>query len=636
MLVKAYRRYFKNSFFAKVLLAFTVIMLCIVLLLSEVIRINVSKDMRERELRYNELLLYNVSRYFGQKYALAKQVQIDVYTDHFGNQAINNFLDSNPPLMSMNYIELKRAFDRALDGFASLDRDLANVSVYKELDDALYMHSLNPANLSDIYRGNEFAYRDRFSLAKPAGMSVLPAYTPSYFRRGTGRVFSFVTPLYSLQMNRPSGVLMLEFDVDAFNREIATYSQNMHDHQVLIVTTGGDVLFDSSGRDYGKPYPFIAQLLAVTSDDPVATIDGERQIVSRATTVAPDIRIFSLISEKQVTDAIDYAITRMIVYVALACIVTAFVLTLLTTLVFSRRVNMITLAMRRIRTGDLSQRVNVRSHDEIGEIADGLNSMSDSLQEHIERVYAAEIRRKNAELKSLQAQMNPHFLYNALETIRMKSISSGDDEVGRMLYLLANLLRHSIKGRSVLPLMDELGQAKRFLELYEIRFGGKLHAGFDIAPETQSYSILKLLVQPIIENYIVHGFDARRDDNRINIRCALEGDDIVIGVWNNGKPIPPETLQTLRAQLGSVPGEPNGEHDGIGLVNASERIKLTYGESYGLVIDSSAVQGTSVVLRVPAIPAETPDELYIPTADSALHRTDSADRRVDASVARQR
>lgn len=615
MIIHGSRHFYQHSFFARVLLAFTLIMLCSVVVLAQLIRFNISIYMRSQELRYHQLLLTNISRYFGQKYALAKQVQLDVYTDHFGSRAINNFLDTDLPLFSMEYIEQKRAFDRVMDGFASLDRDIANVSIYKTINDTLYMYTMNPGNLLDIYRGDEFAYRHRFNLAKPTGLSALPAYAPVYFKRGTGHVFTFMSPLYSLQMNRPSGILILEFDTDALNRELASYSQELDSYQLLILTATGDVLFDSTARAYGKPYPYAAELLGATSNNPVVTIAGTRHIVSRAATAAPGISIFGLIPEKHVTDAIDQAITRMIVYVTLACSVTAFLITFLTTLVFSRRVQAITRVMRTIRTGDLSQRVLVRSRDEIGEIADGLNRMCDSLQAHIERVYAAEIRRKQAELKSLQAQMNPHFLYNALETIRMKSISSGDDDLGRMLYLLANLFRHSIKGNPVLPLADELSQARRFLELYEIRFGGKLQASFHIAPETQHCSILKLLIQPIIENYIVHGFDARRDDNQIEIRCDFDGDDVLIRIWNNGKPIPPERLEALRARMASARGEPTTEQDGIGLINASERIKLAFGEAYGLTIDSSAIHGTSVLLRLPALRADTAVDVHVEVAD---------------------
>jgi two-component system sensor histidine kinase YesM len=208
-------------------------------------------------------------------------------------------------------------------------------------------------------------------------------------------------------------------------------------------------------------------------------------------------------------------------------------------------------------------------------------------------------------ITALQSQINPHFLYNSLEAIRMKAVSEGNEQVGEMIWILSTLFRNSIKEDTIILIRNEIKYSKTYLELFKIRYEGKLSVNMVVDQNLMNYGIIKHIIQPVIENYIIHGFDARRDDNLVTIRCYSEDSAIVIEVSDNGKGIRSEDLQILRDDLRSFD---INQISSIGLRNVNERIKLIYGTEFGVCIDSEEGAGTHVTLR---IPKKTKEELAL-------------------------
>ncbi|MDT2237568.1 histidine kinase [Paenibacillus larvae] len=136
---------------------------------------------------------------------------------------------------------------------------------------------------------------------------------------------------------------------------------------------------------------------------------------------------------------------------------------------------------------------------------------------YIDRVYRSELKQKDTELIAFQSQINPHFLYNTLEAIRMRALSQGARDVGDMIYILATLFRNSVKKKTIVTMEDEIQHCKIYLDLFRIRYQNRLDYDIDIPDELLQYRLIKLLIQPAIENYVVHGFLPERDDNLIRI-----------------------------------------------------------------------------------------------------------------------
>ena len=262
------------------------------------------------------------------------------------------------------------------------------------------------------------------------------------------------------------------------------------------------------------------------------------------------------------------------------------------------RMHIILNAMGGAAEGKLDEKIPVpynKPLDELDIIAKNFNQMCEDMNTYIQKSYLSEIEQKNAELCALQSQINPHFLYNTLEVIRMKAICNGDREVGRMLYSLAVIFRSQIKEKDIIPVAKELHYCKKYLELFEYRYHNKFSFEIQCPEELLEKPIIKFVVQPIIENYFVHGIRLEADDNQLIIKVFKEGKDIVIHVSDNGKGMAIEEIQKKNQQLKSG----NQEKGSIGIQNVHIRMRVAYGENYGVSLKANHYGGVCVVLRFP-------------------------------------
>lgn len=252
--------------------------------------------------------------------------------------------------------------------------------------------------------------------------------------------------------------------------------------------------------------------------------------------------------------------------------------------------------------GNYDVRIPVQTGDEIGMLCSSFNTMAIKLKNLLESVYLYQIQTKQAQLEALQNQINPHFLHNTLETIRMKALLNRDREVAGMIKLLARLFRITLdRTQNVVTLKDELEHVDTYVKVQNMRFNGRFQLSVNVREELKSCCIIKLTLQPIVENCIIHGFADTFDEETIRIDITADDRTVFIRICDNGKGIEPDNLERLRARIrhaGSAPPE-NGERSSIGIVNISERIRLEYGPDYGLDIGPGSEGGTVVRLWIP-------------------------------------
>ncbi|MGL4654321.1 MAG: sensor histidine kinase [Sarcina sp.] len=253
-------------------------------------------------------------------------------------------------------------------------------------------------------------------------------------------------------------------------------------------------------------------------------------------------------------------------------------------------------AMEKVQSGDLTARIDTNNeNDELSYIGDSFNEMCEELDKYIKKSYLAEINQKNAEMKHLQSQINPHFLYNTLEVIRMKAICNGDKEVGKMLYNLAVLFRSQLKEKDIITIKTELDYCKKYLELFKFRYQEKFEYEINCDENLLGNNIIKFVLQPIIENYVVHGVRLSDRDNRLEIKIESQGKDIDIYIIDNGIGISADKLDQIKAKL----ADSSLNNDSIGIVNVNQRIKNTYGEEYGVTYIEGIENGTRVLIKIP-------------------------------------
>lgn len=259
----------------------------------------------------------------------------------------------------------------------------------------------------------------------------------------------------------------------------------------------------------------------------------------------------------------------------------------------------------------LNRRIRLDGCREAREMAGECNRMLDTIQNLTQTVIrkdkdilGAELERKQAELSFLQSQINPHFLCNTFDSIKGLAALHGETEIRSMANDLSLLFRYSIRPGERVPLRDELDAVERYVRIQKTRFGERFAVCYDISEETRELSVPKMILQPLVENAIIHGVEVLDRDGRLVVESERVGDSLILRVRDNGGGMDPEKLERMQRKLAGAQLERDkdiiGYRAGIGVVNVNNRIRLTYGEGYGVTIDSCLGQGTVVTLRMRA------------------------------------
>lgn len=268
---------------------------------------------------------------------------------------------------------------------------------------------------------------------------------------------------------------------------------------------------------------------------------------------------------------------------------------------FNRRVLLLKESMTKVSHGDFDIPNNLTGNDEISDIYQELRTTMGSLQTLLEEGYQYEIDQKNwqlvkkdAEFKLLASQINPHFLYNTLEMIRMKALKNKDPEVAETVKILSKLMRKALeRDREEMTLNEELAFIEMYLQIQKLRLGERLTYRIHIQT-TKEYMILPLLIQPIIENAFIHGVEKVSGPVRVSLEVLVLDRDIAIVIRDNGRGISEARLANLKALLKN-----EKEAKRIGISNVQQRIQHYYGVNYGLSISSEAGRGTEVTILLP-------------------------------------
>ena len=228
-------------------------------------------------------------------------------------------------------------------------------------------------------------------------------------------------------------------------------------------------------------------------------------------------------------------------------------------------------------------------------LSDSFGHMVGRIQDLMEKVRREEITLRKTELKALQAQINPHFLYNTLDAIGWMCEEERSKDAVEMVNALARLFRISIsKGHELIPIGKEVEHARSYLMIQNFRYKNQFTYSFDIEEECLPYLCNKITLQPIIENAIYHGINRMVDEGEIRIRIYGEGDDIVFSVSDNG-------VGMSKEQCGNILKSEPGDQTGIGIKNVNDRIKIYFGEEDGITIESEPDEGTCVSIRMPKV-----------------------------------
>ena len=262
--------------------------------------------------------------------------------------------------------------------------------------------------------------------------------------------------------------------------------------------------------------------------------------------------------------------------------------------------------MRRIQTGDFSYTATSEGSKEVESLSRSFSLMIVKIEELMDKVRTTEALKRQRELDALQAKINPHFLYNTLDSVVWMAEAGDNQGVVKMITALASLFRISIaKGHDTITLKEELSHVESYLDIQSMRYKDKFRFTIDLPENLENAPTIKLIIQPIVENSIYHGIKYLQEEGLIEIRVREKNDDIEIIVRDNGIGIDEETRASLLSK-DSRKKHVSSDSNGIGLANIDERLKLSYGGSYGLVIKSELDEGTTVIITIPHLESIQP------------------------------
>lgn len=312
------------------------------------------------------------------------------------------------------------------------------------------------------------------------------------------------------------------------------------------------------------------------------------------------LKVISFFSKKEIFKKVN-----KITFVTFTLILVNSLVSLSLMLLFSKlitdRIAILNSKVNEISQGNLDTKINILGNDEIGQLTENIKTMAKNIKNLINQVYLAEVQKqqliakqREIQIEMLCSQINPHFLFNTLEAIRMKAFCTGQVEVAHVVYLLSNILRKSIEMTTdLITLEKEIEIVKEFLEIQKFRFGNKIDYKIEVQEDLLLSKVLPFIIQPLVENSIRHGIEPLIGKGNIEVKVFEEDEVIKIIVADNGVGMSKEKLEEL---LQCLDGKDKSH---VGLKNVYHRLRLFYGDEAKIYINSEVGKGTVVEIQIP-------------------------------------
>lgn len=617
MLRRLYEYFLKNKFFNKIILIYILITVMTITGLMYLISERYSVITTRQNVQFNMQVLETVDQFLYTRIKAFKQVIQSLYMDESDGRNILEILQNKVKVDSDDYMYKHISIVKFLNEKAiSADQSMEGVFLYKADDKSCFFTSRNYSNAAMNQLSSEIL---RLISKAPVKREIgQPPYFIAEIETEIQNIPSQLYVIYyyvsdNIDSNQVIGFMAGIYDVESIRHSFQKFEKYLKG-QIRILSPDGEVVFDSAaGADRKEAIEI------VNSSTGTQYIDNN--IFNLYKNPQYQFITYGKMSHDELLQDIN-PLRYQISVIALLSIAFLILLTYLSTKLLTRRIRIIISAMKQIQNGNYNIRIHSSSQsDEIGQIIENFNIMGNKIEEYIEKEYVfeidkktselrrkeAELRQKNAELLALQSQIDPHFLYNSLESIRMKALTTGENDVSKMIRILASIFRNNIKSDMIANIKDEIEYCKAYLEMYKIRYGDRLQVEFRINREIDNYGILRHLIQPVIENSIVHGISVSRSNNLITIIGEKSEGDIFITVKDNGKGMDNEMKQRIIDELDKLDQADKlhpGNGSSIGLQNVSHRIRLIYGDNYRLKVNSTEDEGTEVTLIIKAMTRE--------------------------------
>ncbi|WP_256759335.1 sensor histidine kinase [Cohnella sp. WQ 127256] len=489
--------------------------------------------------------------------------------------------------------------------YFAMQESLRNIVDSKTFVDALIVYDLHQTiydsgSLGNIKNVSSF-YFEKFA-SSMYGVEWKNTHDSNYLKENDSRnVISLFQKFNSAKTGVPLGLLQLSID----ERYIANQYSNIDmgaSGNIFIVNKNGIVASDTrKDRLYTSISNTDYFAWAIKDEGgKVFKMDGQNYLVVSRSYPRFDWVIIGIVPIYEITKD-NRILTEKFIGIGALFVLAAVILTLLIAKSITSPLNVIKETIRDVQEGNLDVKLNIKSRDEIGALAKEFNKMVGNTKLLMNNIIEEQKQKREYELAVMQSQINPHFLYNTLESICGLADLKRNADVVKIVNQLAQFYRGVLsKGSAIITMEDEIVITQTYLEILKIRYGDQMTYTMDIDPVVYHYNTIKLLLQPIVENSIYHGLKNKRGKGHIAIQGRIKEDRLIISIRDNGVGIPKEKLDSIFCGR-DVNQDNNKDKGGFGLKVTNERIKLYFGTEYGVEIHSVFGEGTVVTITLPTL-----------------------------------
>lgn len=518
---------------------------------------------------------------------------------------IQSFIHSNNSIAQDLSNKLYQANSNPFQSLTTLlaSKDyISYIGIYANNGSKYYLSSDGSSGISDydLVKSSEIYNEAKTLRGKPL-WSSLTDKNQIFITYNKGPKIMMCRTILDTNTFQESGFMFICINVSNLEHN---YLNNLSskDRDILLLDNNDEIVAYNSSDNNNYIQKNMNELLkSITGDEgqQKISINNKKLLLTYSTIEQTSWKVAYIISFNDVLTGIK-KIIPITLLVTICCLIVSMIMALLISYIFTAPIKKLLSSMKRVKTGNFKEKVNLKYMDEIGMLGNEYNDMIDNINNLIDKVYKLQISEKEAELKALQAQINPHFLYNTLDSIYWKAQKSKENDISEMIYALSKLFRLTLnRGNEFTEVRNENEFIENYLILQKKRFKNKLEYKININENILQYKIPKLILQPFVENSIIHGTEEDTDKSILDISGYLEEDKIKFIIQDNGRGIEESILKTLLENESNE--ENSNEPKGYAIKNVKDRLALYYNGSYSLNITSNIGKGTKVEIIIPAV-----------------------------------
>lgn len=595
-MMRAFReRFSKYSMRTKLVLSFSVTIVAVFVLVMVIINYFIGGSYRER-------LLHSATQSYDQAFSyLETNIDNMLYVSDliYYNGDLQRILTADSFTGDRNDAEQYREFLTLDNVFSTIERNesiyLARIFIPDEIkysNNFRHFYSLSQLEARGDYEA--FAQKSRSEMVyftRPEDVEV-----PGIFH--TVNMLSLLRTIKSTDGSAKT-IAVEQVYMETARIQGVIDKSNITSHGLVYLVNGRGEIVSSSEtgqellQNLREEQAFPAN--ARYGDWKTENVLAERYLVNQRQLVNADWTLVALIPESEI-DAQGRQILLIILTLTLFAVIVIFMISFLLAKYYVKRLNRLTAMMEQVKTGETDIDFEESSGDEIGQLFQSFEYMTGELKNLMEQQYRSGKAIKSAQLRALQAQINPHFLYNTLDLINWEAIDHNAPEIAEIAQNLARFYRISLnKGHQIVSIKEEIEHVRAYVQIENRHFDDAIHLSVDIPEEILELACINIILQPFVENSIMHGIakDTGIQECSIHIKGELQDGDILLRVSDDGLGMEEKQLEDILQHRST------GTH-GYGIRNIHSRIKLCYGEDYGLSFQSEKGKGTLVLIRIPA------------------------------------